>query len=299
MTHTNPALDHQHKHGQIIKEYGQTFLVEADHKIYECFSRKNLPSLTVGDYVTIELADNLQHQPVIIERLARESVLMRRDRYHPQKELAANLTQVMIVLAVIPKTSELYLDQYLAAAELAKLSIIIVLNKIDLLTDHQDIAWLNDYEAMGYPLIKISVKDASNITTLTQHLHHQATLMLGASGVGKSSLLNLLTDNNARTNVISMSNQKGQHTTSACTLYHLPSGGELYDAPGIREFKLVAAQQPELIHGFRDFKPYLGHCKFRNCQHINEPDCALKNAFAAGKISATRFKNYFRMLEAD
>jgi ribosome biogenesis GTPase / thiamine phosphate phosphatase len=292
-----PNLEQLQKHGQIIREYGQTLLVEVAGEVYECFSRKNIDAITVGDYVIIEFSENPTTKPVIIERLARTSILMRRDRYHPQKELAANLTQVMIVLAVMPTTAEIYLDQYLCAAELAGLKAIIVLNKIDLLnSEHStEFSALEYYQNIGYPLIKISVSQQQNIAALTQHLSAQATLMLGVSGVGKSSLINLLVGSDARTGIISAANQKGQHTTSTCTLYHLPFGGELLDAPGIREFNLVT-EKDQIIQGFREFKPYLGQCKFRNCQHIHEPHCALKEAVDSGAISAQRFKNYFRIL---
>lgn len=282
--------------GQIIREYGQTLLVEVDQKIYECFSRKNVAAITVGDYVVIEAADPTQ-KPVIVERLPRTSILMRRDRYHPIKEIAANLTQVMIVLALSPETAEIYLDQYLCAAELAGLPALIVLNKIDLAI--KKFAELKYYQNMGYPFIEISVMQHTNIADLAALLKDQATLMLGISGVGKSSLLNLLTGKDARIGEISVANQKGQHTTPTCSLYHLPFGGKLFDAPGIREFNLVAEQKAHLLKGFRDFKPYLGQCKFRNCRHGEEPGCALKEALAQGKISPTRFKNYLRILSAD
>ena len=283
--------------GQIIREYGQTLLVEADHHIYECFSRKNIATTTVGDYVLIDTSLN---NPVIVERLPRSSILARSDRYHPVKEIAANLTQVMIVLAVAPQTSEIYLDQYLCAAELAHLPVFIVLNKIDLLDASNPTARtaLDYYQAIGYNVIDISVAQQQNIEALTASLKDQATLMLGVSGVGKSSLLNRLIGGDAAVGDISLANQKGQHTTSTCSLYHLPFGGEIFDAPGIREFNLTNAQKPDLIYGFREFKPYLGHCKFRNCSHQSDPGCALEQAVLEGKISAARFKNYFRILSA-
>ncbi len=283
--------------GQIIREYGQTLLVEANQRIYECFSRKNIATTTVGDYVLIDTSLN---NPVIVERLPRSTVLARSDRYHPVKEIAANLTQVMIVLALAPPTSEIYLDQYLCAAELAHLPVFIVLNKIDLL-DASNAAIrtaLDYYKAIGYNIIPISVAQQQNIAGLTASLQNQATLMLGVSGVGKSSLLNLLIGGDAAVGNISMANQKGQHTTSTCSLYHLPFGGDIFDAPGIREFNLTSAQKPDLIYGFREFKPYLGHCKFRNCSHQGDPGCVLEQAVLLGKISEARFKNYFRMLRA-
>ena len=237
-------------------------------------------------------------KPVISKRLPRSSVLTRSDRYHPQKEIAANLTQVVIMLAYIPKLNELYLDQYLCAAELAQLPALIVFNKTDLMPEGEEIpVLLSYYQELGYPVLPISVRLNKNIDALCTSLKNQATLMLGNSGVGKSSLLNLLMDNtSARVAEISEANQKGQHTTSTCTLYHLAFGGELFDAPGIREFKLPAHERPKLLHGFREFKPYLGHCKFRNCQHGTDNGCALQQALLDGKINPERFKNYLRML---
>lgn len=283
--------------GQIIREYGQTLLVEAEQRVYECFSRKNIATTTVGDYVLIDPSLN---NPVIVERLPRSSILARSDRYHPVKEIAANLTQVMIVLAIAPLTSEIYLDQYLCAAELAHLPVFIVLNKIDLLDANQANMpeALGYYQNIGYPVIPISVAQQKNIDALTTLLKDQATLMLGVSGVGKSSLLNRLTDGDAVVGDISLANQKGQHTTSTCSLYHLPFGGDIFDAPGIREFNLTQAQKPDLIYGFREFKPYLGHCKFRNCSHQGDPGCVLEQAVLQGKISEARFKNYLRILHA-
>ena len=226
--------------------------------------------------------------------------LARSDRYHPVKEIAANLTQVMIVLAAAPQTSEIYLDQYLCAAELARLPVFIVLNKIDLLDDRNAAirTALDYYKAIGYNVVPISVAQQQNLPALTALLKDQATLMLGVSGVGKSSLLNRLIGGDAAVGDISIANQKGQHTTSTCSLYHLPFGGEIFDAPGIREFHLTAAQKPDLIYGFREFKPYLGHCKFRNCSHQSDPGCALEQAVLEGTISEARFKNYFRILSA-
>ena len=254
----------------------------------------------MGDYVTFQVpADLSQERPVIYERLPRRSVLTRADRYHPCKEIAANLTQVLVVLAYLPKTNEFYLDQYLAAAELAGLPASIGFNKIDLMPEPKALPeFLSYYQGLGYQVLPFSVQLQKHLEPLLALLKQEATLLLGTSGVGKSSLLNLLMDNPqaARVAAISTANQKGQHTTSTCTLYHLPFGGELFDAPGIRDLQLPEAQKPHLIQGFREFKPYLGQCQFRNCQHGNDNGCALQEALQRGDISPSRFKNYLRMV---
>ena len=282
--------------GQIIREYGQTLEVECNNKIYTCFARKNLESLVIGDYVDFSI-DPQTGQGIIEKRLPRHSLIARSDRYHPIKEMAANLTQVLIMAAPIPPPHEYYIDQYLVATELAQLKALILINKSDLIPDHPEILALQRfYEKVGYPVLQISALQGEHIAALRPYLAGETSLLLGVSGVGKSSLINtLLGQQVTKTSQISNANQKGQHTTSVSMLYHLPEAGHLIDVPGIREFKLPQPQQSRLAEGFRDFWPYLGHCRYRNCSHKNDPGCAILAAVAAGKIQAQRLQNYERM----
>ncbi len=282
--------------GQIIREYGQTLEVEANGQIHTCFARKNLDSLVIGDEVEFAV-DPQTGQGIIEKRLPRRSLIARSDRYHPIKEMAANLTQIVVMAAPVPPPHEYYIDQYLAGAELAQLKVLLVINKADLLPDHPEILEFKAfYEKVGYDVLMISALQHAHLAELNQRLAGETSLLMGVSGVGKSSLINaLLGEHTTKTSEISIANQKGQHTTSVSKLYHLKNGGHLIDIPGIREFKLPKNQQPHLAQGFRDFWPYLGHCRYRNCSHKDDPGCAIVAAVEADKIAKQRLTNYERM----
>lgn len=286
--------------GQIIREYGQTLEVEAAGQVYVCFARKNCDSLVVGDWVDFHY-DPPSAQGVIEKRHSRGFVMARSDRYHPVKEMAANITQVLIICAFLPKPNEYYLDQSIIAAELAGLKVLLVINKQDLFNGDPQIATLQaHYEHIGYTVLAISTRTGYQLPQLLKTLVGETTLMVGASGVGKSSLINTLLEKDvSSTQALSTANQKGQHTTSRATLYHLPSGGDLIDIPGIREFQLTQDKKRQLLYGFKEFLPYLGHCRYRNCAHQQDPGCAILEALRTGKISQMRLNHYYRMLEQD
>ncbi len=277
--------------GQIIREYGQTLEVDSQSRIYSCFPRKNIPSLVVGDWVEFDW-DPITQQGVITNRLSRKSFLARRDRYHPLKEMAANIDQVVVMIAPIPEPNEYYLDQYLVAAELNKLNVFILFNKADLL-DTAETEIEKNYKSIGYSVLRISAKTGLGLEVLQTHLTGKLSFLLGVSGVGKSSLINMLIqDAKASVQEISTANQKGQHTTSVSTLYRLSQDTAIIDVPGIRELQLPAALQTHLPAGFREFQPWLGQCRFRNCSHQGDPGCIL-----VGKASPQRLKNYYRMCQ--
>ena len=156
---------------------------------------------------------------------------------------------------------------------------------------------LQPYPALGYQLLRASSLDQQSLTELQQALHRHTSIFVGQSGVGKSSLVNtLLPDAGLRVAELSTARQKGRHTTTTARLFHLPNGGTLIDSPGIREFGLWHMQREEVERGFREFQPLLGHCKFRDCQHQQEPGCALLQAAGEGSISARRLESYRRII---
>lgn len=287
--------------GQIIREYGQTLEVETERTVYSCFSRKNLQSIVTGDFVKFNW-DPSTKQGIITERLARKNVLCRRDRYHPVKEMVANIDQIIVMFAPCPRPHEFYLDQYLIAAELIKLPVLMLLNKADLAEvsdpDIQNLKAL--YENIGYPVLPISTKMQTGIDALTRALAGKVSFILGASGVGKSSLINVLVgESTARVQAVSAANQKGQHTTSTSKLYHLQNKAAIIDVPGLRELQLPLAQHAFIAQGFKEWQRYLGHCRFRNCAHRHDPGCVIVEGVNAGKLNPGRLKNYYRMIATD
>ncbi len=231
----------------------------------------------------------------------RKSVLERATFSGEEKPLAANITQMVIVLAPEPEPSEYLVDQYLIAAEKTGVKVIITINKSDLLDDrqHQSLQQrFQHYEDIGYRLIFISSKMQDGLKPLTDALDNETSILVGQSGVGKSSLTNsLIPDIELQTKKLSEKKQSGQHTTSASTLYELPSGGRLIDSPGVRSFRLGEIDKTTLENGFREFAPFLGYCKFSNCSHTNEPGCAMLEAVADKKIHPQRLQNFLHMLE--
>jgi ribosome biogenesis GTPase len=227
--------------------------------------------------------------------------LTRPDYVGKEKAIAANISQLVVVLAPHPEPTGYLLDQYLVAAERIGVVGLICLNKSDLLDDNARRAFrlrFAHYEAIAYPVIQISAKSEHGLDPLLECLRERTSILVGQSGVGKSSLINALIP---RENVIegglSDATGLGRHTTSAATLYSLQSGGELIDSPGVRSFRLGKLTRQELEQGFREFRPFLGHCRFHNCTHRSEPGCAVRAAAECGDIAAERLESYQHMID--
>jgi ribosome biogenesis GTPase len=233
--------------------------------------------------------------------LERQAILSRPDYSGRDKPLAANLTRLVILLAPRPEPSEYLVDQYLVAAEVMGIEAMIVFNKLDLLSPEaleEFHARFARYEDIGYPTLWISLKDGRGMTPLTRKLADETSILVGQSGVGKSSLATtLLPDQEIQIGRLSKATGLGRHTTSATTCYRLPGGGRLIDSPGVRSFRLGSIEASELERGFRELVPYLGRCQFSNCRHDREPGCAVKRAVTDGHIHAERLAN-FRHLAA-
>ena len=278
--------------GLVITRYGQHLLVEAESgELYQCTGRRNIELSVAGDQVIFQIIGN--DEGVVTALLERDNLLRR-----SQKVIAANIDQLWLVVAIEPHYQFELIDRYLVVAENAELPINIVVNKIELSQKMDQIKYdFSMYESAGYSVHYLSVEEQTNIAELKALLNDRTHIFLGQSGVGKSSLINeLIPDLNLRVNEISTKSKLGKHTTTNTTLYHIPSGGDLIDSPGIREFQLDDLTDKEILSGFREFKPFIGQCKFRNCAHINEPNCAIKQAVESGEIHIQRYQNYLNLI---
>ncbi len=289
----------------VISRFGQHADIEAaDGEVLRCNIRRTVGSLVCGDEVIFRRAKVSEGDLAgVIELVeARRSELTRPDFYDGVKVVAANIDQIIVVSAVLPEFTPQIIDRYLVACEDMGIAPILVLNKVDLLND--DLAELIDdvmamYQSLGYQIIYVSNETGQGIDELKSILKDKNSIFVGQSGVGKSTIVNsILPDADLLTGAVSENSGLGQHTTTVSRLFHLPSGGNLIDSPGIREFGLWHLDPERVTWCFREFRPYLGGCKFRDCKHLNDPGCLLLEALENGEISELRFENYHRILES-
>ena len=280
--------------GLVVAAYGKRYEVELDRIELEakqrisCVTRGKKTDLACGDLVNIKLTDKAEG---VVESSQPRKSLLYRSNAIKSKILASNVTQIIIVLATQPSFYEALLNRCLIAAEAAKIKPLIVLNKCDLndATDAKN--KLKLYQNLGYEVVHLSAKQ--DITALRPYLANHQSVLVGQSGMGKSTIINaLLPNQNVRTQIMSEALDSGKHTTTATHLYHLDSKSSLIDSPGLQEFGLNHLSQLDLELAFVEFRPYLGKCRFNNCSHTHEPDCAIIEAIAQHKISAVRHTIY-------
>jgi len=286
------------RRGLVISRFGKHADVEDGQKSgvpLRCNIRANVDSLVAGDAV-IWRAEGAGG--VVLARLERKSEICRPDAQGRLRAVAANLDRLVIVLAPEPPPHPNLLDRYLVAAEDAGIEAIIVLNKADLRAETRSLApMLAPYARIGYAVLNASAHAAHGMDGLSSALAGHTTALVGQSGVGKSSLIGaLLPDQAIRIGELSEAATKGRHTTTAARLYRLPQGGCLIDSPGIREFSLAFMDPARTARGFREFRPFLGCCRFRDCSHRDVPGCALVDAVAAGTIDAARYAGYLHII---
>jgi ribosome biogenesis GTPase len=292
------AVGDEPRSGVVITRHGQNLMIEDKAgQLWHCLSRQNIGDPVCGDQVVWQPAS--EKQGVITALQPRSSALIRPTYSGEARALAANITQLVIVLAPEPPPSQYLVDQYLVASENINTQALITLNKKDLLSSRGADLFSQDfqhYARIGYPVILISAKNDHGLDPLYRHLQGETSILVGQSGVGKSSLANaLLPDLDIQVGRLSEASGLGRHTTSTTTLYNLPHGGHLIDSPGVRSFRLGAMEQQQLEQGFREFRPILGHCRFSNCSHTHEPGCALLEAVASGAIDPRRMANFQHM----
>ena len=270
---------------RIITSYGRRYIVRtATGQLYDATTRKKRVDFACGDWVNI-VVQNAQ-QAVIEDFQPRKSLLYRQDAWKT-KLIAANVDRLFIVLAAVPSPSETLLQRALLAAEAGEIEPFIVLNKTDLAETAPWRERLAFYQNLGYPLIEVSA--LNSVEALRPFLHGYTSIFLGQSGMGKSTLTNaLLGETRARTNEISAALDSGKHTTTHAQLYDLAETTFLIDSPGLQEFGVHHLEAPNLLHYFPDMRHLIGQCRFHNCSHRQEPNCAVKAAVEQGEVAASR-----------
>ena len=261
--------------------------------------------VAVGDEIEIEAENENESTAIIMAIGDRRNYINRQSpRYkHQHHIVASNLDQSMLVATLRePRTSQGFIDRFLVASEMYHVPPIIVFNKADLYKKKDEEKfeqWKEMYTAVGYKVFLVSAKNNEGVDALNNVLADKTTLISGHSGVGKSSLLNVILPSlGLKTQDISGWSGKGQHTTTFAEMFDLPGGGRLIDTPGMREFGLVDIERKEVSHYYPEMRERLNDCQFNNCLHVNEPGCAIKEAVANGEISEDRYVSYVNILDS-
>ena len=285
---TSAAATQRHS-GLIIAAHGKHYRVELDDgRIISCVTRGKKTGTACGDHV--EITFTASNQGVIEQIAERRTQLYRSDLYR-EKIIASNVDQIVIVVAAVPSFYEELVNRCLVAAETSGIRAVIVLNKTDLPETAAALKTLALYGSLGYTLLPMCARQ--DVSPLREQLARRTSVLVGQSGMGKSTLINaLLPDANIREGDISVALDSGKHTTTQATLYHLDQDSHIIDSPGLQEFGLHHLQVEEFAHAFVEFRPFLGQCKFSNCRHLVEPECALDRAVVAGDIDPRRLKVY-------
>ncbi len=292
------AASSANQQGLVITHQGGRVLVELDQgDIVDCKIKSNLGTLVCGDRVGLEITDQEERRVVAI--LERDNLLQRVDGFGQARAVAANVSQLIVCLAVVPEPNLYLLDQYLLSAEQAQIDACILLNKMDLAAEATNLFGLEEiYQPLGYPILRTSVKSGQGMKQFSEILVNQVSVLSGVSGVGKSSLTNwLLPDENIKIAEISAANAEGRHTTRSSRLYHLEGGGDLIDTPGVRGFSPFINRDRPLGDGFREISRFSADCRFHNCSHRQEPNCAVNAAADRGDIHPQRYQNYLKLLQ--
>ena len=290
------------RNGLVLVSYGSSGIVEFDDKErIDCKYRRSVGRPVCGDRVTA--AGDGPDSSVVSAILPRENEFTRANARLRKQVIAANLDQVLVVVAPEPEPSRDLVERYLVAVHSLGIVPLLVVNKAELLAAHGGetdgpLGRLDEYRALGYRVLETSCKGAPGTDTLLPALECRTSILVGQSGVGKSSLVNqLLPDLELQTGELSRVTGKGTHTTTTTIMYTLPCSGRLIDSPGVWEYGLWEMNQRELAGGFPEFHPFEADCRFNDCSHRSEPDCQVRAAAESGTIREWRYASYLRLLE--
>ena len=299
---------------RVYKSTGSWYVVKSqDGQVYNArikgrFKIDDITStnpVTIGDEIEIAIEEGREQNAVITHIYDRRNYINRQSPAHKYRHhiIAANIDQTLLICTLRePRTSQGFIDRFLVAAEAYHIPAILVFNKSDLHREKEKRLFEERkamYEAIGYPVMLMSVEKTEGISDIQHILQHKTSLISGHSGVGKSSFINAAVPDFAlKTQEVSGWSGKGLHTTTFAEMFDLPFGGSIIDTPGIREFGLVDISKQELSHYFPEMRGLITGCQFNNCLHINEPGCAVKTAVAEGKINMERYISYCNILDS-
>lgn len=293
---------------RVISHHGRELYAENEKlETIKCKIRQNLGDIACGDYILIQQtqdtarSQNKDPEYVVVAVKQRTNLLLKTGFAGATKPVAANIGQLVIVTAIIPKPNSYLIDRYLTAAENLPANAVIVINKIDLM-DIETKPLIDElialYHNIGYRVICISIKQNMGLDELSESLSNTTSILVGLSGVGKSSIVKaILPKAEVKIGETSEASGEGKHTTTVSALYHLKDNGIIIDSPGVRDFTPINNSRDEITNGFIDVRKFDGACKFSNCSHKHEPGCAMRQAVADGRLNQQRFNNYLRMLD--
>jgi len=293
--------------GRVLSVHGLASVVQGDDdRIYQCATRRLLKNMSTDQRHVVVAGDIVMFRPAggtegLIERVEPRGATLCRTSKNRQHILVANVDQIVIVSsAAEPMLKPNLIDRFLVEAERNRLPATICINKVDLIdpADLQPLAGV--YGQMGYDVLLVSAATGWGIEQLRRLVKGKQTVVAGQSGVGKSSLLNAVEPElGLRVGAVSTENQKGKHTTTVARLIPLRMGGHVIDTPGIRQFQLWDVIPEEVAGFYRDIRPYVNLCRFQDCTHIHEAQCAVKDAVADGQLDVRRYESYCHLFEGD